>query len=472
MDELYATNLDIYNKMRDVFQGEMHMKIRALQQSKGMFDQSNQLKAITKFDQYLRPTDGMRRNQIHGYQRWTDYIFRSKFYPFPTEQHDQSLGMIENEPPVIQLPAQLEFMRKDATDKHESLEKVLSITNSEQLKVSRIGLFLQTLELTSLNSNTFDVSFYKAESIVDLNEKMIMGQKEFDWVKLLTCEVVREKPVYLILYIAQDGFYSEYKTTNSDAEYGVYGEADDGYIFNSYSAPNVREKPSQVIPFVITNVQRLGSRRERPFLESTADASIKLFQASATYEDSLYWGGQSTLFTQGYGGKDNPVMVGNGAVNCANNNTDNVYSEYVTAGIEGIEPSKVNVADLKADCIALGVDLVNQGVESGTALDTRLNVKTASLKTLAKTGAEGLQRLLRIGAEWIGAVADEVVITANTSFSDTQYTLTELRDAHMGGYLLKEDLYNIMKKQELTSVATFEEWNALYEAQDVEVTVL
>jgi hypothetical protein len=96
-----------------------------------------------------------------------------------------------------------------------------------------------------------------------------------------------------------------------------------------------------------------------------------------------------------------------------------------------------------------------------------LNVKTASLKTLAKTGAEGLQRLLRIGADWLEAVADEVVITANTSFSDTQYTADDILKFSVmvqSGSMSKEAFHSILKKQELETVE-FDDWMTMLETE-------
>lgn len=458
MNSEYSKYLTRWNKMYDTFDSEEHMKQRALSQSSGMFTGTAKLSPIIKFDQYLRPTDGMRRNKSHGYQRWTDYIYRAVWYAYPLESHDQALGMIENEPPVIELPPQLEYMKVDAADKHESLEKVLSITNSEQLKVSRIG---SLISVTDDPQKPFNIAFYKAKAIQDWHEIIDkQGDKVLDWVKLLTSEMINDKPVYLILYIEQDGFYSQYKTTNEDAKCGEVGLSDEGYIQDSYIEPRVSEKPTATIPLVITNVQRLGTEIEDPFLESVSDKAIKLFQASATLEDTLYWGGQSTLFTQNYGDDKNPIKIGNGAVN--NSTSDTVYAEYATAGVDGIAPNRENVDKLKEDCVSLGFDLVNQGVESGTALDTRTAIKTAKLKTLAKTSANGLAWLLRQAAEWIGANPDEVIVTANTSFSDTQYTADDIQKfglAVMSGNMLKEDLYSIMKKQELTSIESFNDWN-------------
>jgi hypothetical protein len=410
----------------------------------------------------------MRRSTDHGYQRFCDFIFRSKYYPYPQETRDQGLGMIQNEPPVIELPTQLEFMRTNATANYESLEKVMNITNSEQMVVSRVGLLLGVTGDSNAPYNTW---FYKAEAIINWNEVLTAdGEKDIDWLVLKTKEVKDDKPVYQVLYLEQ-GVYLTYKTTSDEIRYGEYILEGDEYVADSWVQPKVKETPLDRIPFVVINVQRLGYDFEKPFLEPLSDASIKLFQASARLEDNLEWGGKSTLFLAGV--EDKQYSVGNGSKIVTSESS--ASGSYLTAGIDGIEPSRKDVEEKKADCVALGVDLVNQGVESGIALATRTNIKTASLKTLAMTCAEGVQRLLRIGAEWIGANPEEVKIAANTTFADPVYTADDLLKMSMlvrNGDMSKEAFFNILKKMELTVADVIDDEDLQKEIETQEGTSL
>ena len=56
--------------------------------------------------------------------------------------------------------------------------------------------------------------------------------------------------------------------------------------------------------------------------------------------------------------------------------------------------------------------------ESGDALQIRVAAQTATLPEIALAGAEGLSRVLRIMAEWMGGNPDEVVVTPNLEFAD------------------------------------------------------
>ena len=144
-------------------------------------------------------------------------------------------------------------------------------------------------------------------------------------------------------------------------------------------------------------------------------------------------------------------------------NVDYADAKYVTMGVNGIGPRRENADKLFDYCVALGVDLLNRGTESGTALNIRSNVKTASLKTLSLIGALGLQRLLRIGATWLQLNPDEVSVTANINFADTEYSsddFIKFSTLVNVGAMRQVDLYTLQRKQHLTTAEDFETWQS------------
>jgi hypothetical protein len=55
-------------------------------------------------------------------------------------------------------------------------------------------------------------------------------------------------------------------------------------------------------------------------------------------------------------------------------------------------------------------------------LKVRVSAETATLKDIAQTGAEGLQTLLRIVAEWVGADPEKVNVKPNLDFAEAGLT--------------------------------------------------
>ncbi len=465
----YSKYLPVWTKQRDTLQSEEHIKQQAWSQSASMLSNCNRVSAstvLTTFSQYLRPTEGMLTSET-GKVRYSNYLWRAKWYPFPLDTLDQALGLINNQPATFELPSNLEYLATDATNSQESLDSVLTTINSEQIAVSRVGILA---EVTADPLAPFNIQFYKAETIVDWRVSIDKsGEEVATWVKLETDEEIDNNKVYLILMLDDEGNYIQYKTTNQNAQPELWGIVDEGYVDESFLMPMVHEQSSMRIPFVTINLSRLGLNQiQKPWLESISDSALKLFQASATYEDTLYWGAQSTFWATGLKDKKEAeaIKLGNGGRVSSSN--ENAKFGYASAGVDGIQPNKENVDNLKGDCIALGVDLINQGVESGTALDTRMSVKTASLKTLAKTGAEGLERLITLMAEWLSDNVDDVKVIPNLEFADRLYTADDLQKfgalVSMGS-MLKEDLYKIMKRQNLTNAETFEDWDSNAEAE-------
>jgi hypothetical protein len=183
---------------------------------------------------------------------------------------------------------------------------------------------------------------------------------------------------------------------------------------------------SNRIPFICINVESLGFNIENPFLEPVADSSIKLFQADAEYRNTMYLTSNATLVTIGVSDdeKSNMRIGAGGYIAISSPEGD---AKFISAPSDSLSSNQNNVNDLKMYNASLGVDLLQNGTESGEALNTRLETKTASLKTLAITGANGLVALLKIGAEWQG-VTGEINITANTDFKTSIATPKDLLD--------------------------------------------
>lgn len=459
--EKYELMLPVWQKMRDCFDGEETIKTQSLKQNTTNMDGTDILKPIKTFNQYIRPKDSMRRLGALGYQRFCDYIYRAKYFPFPQELQTQSMGLIENQPPVFELPDNMIGLIGDCNANNESMKKVLSKINTEQLITSRVGLLLNP---SPEDGKPFNIAIFSAESIVDWKSELDSDSEiRMVWVKIKTDESYKNKSVYLILKLIENT-YCQFKTTNEYIQYEDDIPEDNGFIPDSFVVPISFEKSFSEIPFVIINITSLGTEVEKPFLESMADASLSLFRASALYEDALHWGGESTLFAKGYGISQNSnepisLFVGNGSHNVTN--VEWADAKYVTMGTEGIEPRQKNFERLLEHCISMGVDLLNKGTESGTALNIRTNIKTASLKTLSQTGALGLETLLKLGANWLGADSEKIVVKANTTFADIQYTAEDfVKFSTMVGLktMPVEDLYSLLKKNGLTTFDEFKEW--------------
>ena len=107
------------------------------------------------------------------------------------------------------------------------------------------------------------------------------------------------------------------------------------------------------------------------------------------------------------------------------------------------------------------MDTSARSVESGEALQMRVAARTATLNSIALTGAFALQSILRIAARWIGANPDEVIVTPNLDFADEQLegkTLVDFMNAKMlGAPISIESIHKVMQDRGLTDFSLEQE---------------
>ena len=462
MNPCYSDHLKRWQKMRDTYDGEFAIKSRTL----GQNPEQCKTTANTNFNQYLRMSQGMKLDTQNGYAKFCDYVFRAMYYPFVSAIHSQSLGLIASKQADVELPTQFDYLMTNATSNSESIHKVLSMINSSQILMGRIGVMLEVNKGTTTAENTFRVVSYPAESIIDWEYTMVNGEQVASFVNLKECVQQRQgadvKPVerYRILQLDEQGSYFQWVSEKAEVDPTVLpDEAMRDYI-------TVGGKPSKKIPFICINVERLGFDIENPFLESVADASIKTFQADAEYRNTMYFTSNSTLVLSGE--PEDGMRVGAGGM-ITFNSTDG-DAKFISAPADSLRSNAQNVDDLKVYCASLGVDLLQTNQpESGQALNIRVETKSASLKTLSETGAKGLQELIKIGADWQG-VSGDVVITGNTDFKTEVATPKDLLDmmgvVTMGG-MTKQDYFNYAKKNGYTNAETLQEWETQTEVETV-----
>lgn len=459
MNPCYDSHTKRWQKMRDTFSGEYAMKDRTLGQNPKLCG-STALEN-TNFNQYLRMSAGMKLDTQNGYAKFCDYVFRSMYYPFVSAIHSQSLGMINSREAEILLPSQFDYLLTNANSNQEPLNKVLSSINSQQIIMGRVGAILEVNDGTTTAQNTFGIALYNAETIIDWNYTIVGGEQVATFVNLKETKEVRSgsnityEDQYRILQLDENGKYFQWVSDSADVDPAVLPDEE------SRIYPLVGKKASGRIPFVCINVEKLGFDIENPFLEPVADSSIKLFQADAEYRNTMYFTSNATLALIGATQEDMKSMR-IGAQGLLTISSPEGDAKFISAPADSLDANAMNVENLKMYCASLGVDVLqSNSPESGVALNTKIETKSSSLKTLSETGAEGLEVLLGIGAEWQG-VTGEIIIVGNTDFKTqvaTPKDLLELMGVMQGGGMTKQDYFNFAKKNGYTQAETVEDWD-------------
>lgn len=486
---LYTYRLPEWEKMRDCYAGQSVVKARR--------------------DRYLPPTqgqvldgwglvgpvqtplpDGQGYSITHqaggcskGELAYRAYLTRAVFHDFVSEAVELMLGLMHQKDATVELPAAMEPLRAKATTRGESLQMLLRRVNEQQLVSGRLGLFADMVKDPDPKNPIPHIATYTERSIINwddgtgedeilaslnmlvLDESALVRQSDgFDW------KVVNKYRVLVLGDLMADdvaGGTALYRA-------GVFSNEDGSdrpmeFSEDSLIEPNIRGEKLTEIPFVFVNSKDIVAAPDNPPLLGLADLALTIYRGEADYRQNLHWQGQDTLVIIGDPSGDDETRVGAGAKMTLPLGGDAKFIGVSSQGLpeqrQALDADKV-AANAKAGQL---ISTKNKAAESGDALKIRVGSQTASLHQIAKTGAAGLERILRIIARWMRLNPDEVIVKPNLDFADaelTGQTLVQMMTAKsMGAPLSNQSIHDLMQQRGVTSL-TFEEEVALIGSEE------
>lgn len=456
---LYNEFANDWQTMRDTYRGQRVVK--------------------EKGELYLSPTSGMQADGMGvgqiGYKSYQAYKTRSVFHEFVSMAVEAMVGMMHHKPPTIELPSALEPMRDNATIHGESLEHLLRRINEQQLVTGRLGLLLDLPENPDQANPLPYIATYMAEHMINWDDGVgeeLSAKPELNLVVLNETNYQRDndlqwelKDKYRVLILG-DLVANEAAGSYS---MGVYNQKGAKIDVPSHTIPSIRGNTLDKIPFVFINSKDIVSNPDDPPLLGLANVSLAIYRGEADYRQNLFMQGQDTLVIIG-ASDDDSVRVGAGATLRLNIGGDAKYVGVNSQGLaeqrQCLENDKMSASNQAAQLI----DTRSAAKESGDALQIRVAAQTATLNQLALSGAAGLQKLLRIAAEWVGANPEEVVVTPNLDFAPEGMNareLVELMTAKtMGAPLSKKSIHETLQDRGYTQLSYEEE---LKEIEDEEL---
>jgi len=325
---------------------------------------------------------------------------------------DMFLGLLWHKPTVFELgPLESLFgQNRPATGAGESLAQLLRRMHVEAMVTARLGL-LGDMPAEETTTPQPYIELYEAEQIINWDDGAYqLGRSKLNLVVLdESTDVITDdlgwesKILHRVLWLG--------KLTESEAQ-GSYrvAKVEGGGAFDRSSAetPTVRLKPLDEIPFVFVSPKSLTTRIESPPLLALARAVLALYRMDADYRQHIHMQGQDTLFTSGVA-QDEVSSVGAGAhIRAENPNAD---GKFIGINSQGLAETRQAIQNDQTLCAKKAGELLadnSKQRESGDALVERTGRKGASLVDIADMCAEGLQRMLRILAKWLGYAPDQI----------------------------------------------------------------
>lgn len=407
---------------------------------------------------YLPTTSGQRALGLgagkEGQALYDAYITRANYPTVLKDTGNALVGVMNREPPVITLPKQLEEMEKVATARGEPLTALIRRIQLNQLMFGRTGILADV----DASRNMPYLVDYRARQIINWDDEVLDAETAERAVTMVVLDESRN---------VRDGFTWEWRKKFRALEmngnqYQVTIE-DNGVTIAAIN-PGIQGKTLDQIPFVFINDADLTPELGDVPLLGLARLALQIYRGDADYRQALFMQGQDTLVIIGENldpdDPDQQLIVGSGAhINIPNENGDAKFIGTDSMGIPEMRTSQENDFN-RAGNYGLQMMSAGGGAEAAETLKIKVAARTATLVNIAETSAAGLENMLKLCAEWVGANPDEVSVTPNTDFIDESMPAAELlglmNAKSRGAPLSVRSIHGQMRKGDLTSL-TFDE---------------
>ena len=479
---LYDRHFPDWEQMRSTYRGERIVKqsgFKYLPATSGMI------------------ADGISRPEQEGFKAYDAYRKRSRFPDTVREAVEALLGVMHHKPPTIELPESMEFLREDATVRNESLDMLLRRINEEQLVLGRVGLLADVADSGERADQPY-IATYFGERIINWDEGRSDGIEiqNLNFVSIDETEVERiadfeweEQQKYRVLLLttnetdqaAVDASRAGDATTTTGDEVqgdegdlpavnlpegeglyrmGVFRENNTTFTPSLLITPAIMGRKLNKVPFVFINTKDIVPEPDDPPLLGLANLTLAIYRGEADYRQSLFMQGQDTLVVIGVS-DDEHHRTGAGASINLPVSGDAKYIGVSSTGLSEQRQSLENDYDRAGAKGGQLLDTVGGDQQSGEALRVRVAAKTATLNQIALSGAFGLESLLKIIAEWLGANPDQVVVKPNLDFADDRMGGEELvklmTGKQLGAPLSLDSIHRAMQEKGLTELSLEEE---------------
>ena len=421
--------------MRVTDAGQETIKAHDAKNSDIYIGNTRQVQGDLLFDTFLPIPGGFVSMWSNGGRRmWRDYMERAQFPSVIAPAINSMVGIVHKSEWRIELPPQLEYLFEKATENGKSLEAFTRCITREQLLMGRYGI---SVDRPMEGGDPYLVG-HLAESIINWDR---------DWY-----------------VIDESGYVRDGMKWEEVVKYREYGIDERGYyqqVLDDSGAPEGEPIYPQgaggvmdFVPMVIVGARDIGNDVEQPPMMGAANAALALYRLDADYRHQLYMSGQETLVIDN---GEAPENIGPSvALELKSNPDAPSKAYYVGPTCNGIKAHREAIADEWENAAKAGAKLFDSGaaIESGDARRMRQNAESATLQTIANSGASGLEKALKYAAEMVGANPDDVVVEPPTKLLDAPMQAAEvvnLVKAWREGGMSWQTLYENLQRGQIAS---------------------
>lgn len=408
-----------------------------------------------------------------GLTRYEAYKLRAEFPDKTGPACDAAVGFFTDKDAACEVPDAWKPMLDNCTPEADTIWDFHRIVSEKVTRKGRAGIWADVRD----GSPTLPYFVcYNAEEIINWSEATLGNERVLDRLVTKICDIRDGKEVYIlqIATLKETGVFVEryIKAKNTaakddwqplDTKQPKTARSDMGEALKDESGSAVEGFRLRRIPFQFINSDGLKPCVGRvPFLPLAKqclavyrlDAGYK--EALAFYEPQFYVTGMTKEWIdQGlapvYGGVETNWYLPAGA-------TADIL-EYSGAVVSA---QRQAIADAKAAADELSMKPFEPkvvSVESGEAKKERTKTQTSAAKVMAQNIGSGIQKIMRVSADWLGVPSDKIVFEPSYDFNEPVMdgmTLAQYVMAQQAGAFSKTTLHENLQRGGVTE-KSFEE---------------
>ena len=396
-----------------------------------------------------------------GQALYDAYLARAVFPDILRATSQALVGLAQREPWDISVPDAMLPILEAATERGEPIETLIDRMLTQVLDCGRIGLLVDINPTTNLPY----FADYTALRIINWDDNPVGGSTLRD----LSMVVLDEERYERDPNSMQWSSIERYRILDTEA--GAYRVRVEREGIVEEMDVNLRGESLDFVPFTFVNATDLLPTPGDVPLLGLARMAMTIYRGEADYRLSLFMQGQDTLVLQGVANPalndishtrddgtqtGSQVIVGAGTIIYLPNSDQD--AKFIGVDSNGLPEQRNALENDYRRAEQFGVALLTSGnaAESASTLLTRAAGRTASMATIIKAVAGGLQQGLRHMATWMRLDPNEVKVAPNMDLIQQSLTPTEflrlVEAKRQGGPLSWKSVHEVARRGGLTEM--------------------
>ena len=371
-------------------------------------------------------------------------------------------GLVFRRAPKINLPQNLDYLRRDATGDDRGLEQFSKEILGEVLTTGRIGLLvdyprnLGGVSIRDTEQLRAKILSYRAENIINWEVKRVNNEDVIQWVVLHEPTLVHPEndrfkweleDRYRLLALDDEGFYYQQMfDKNLEPEEVIYPQGNIGQYLDR-------------IPFVFCGAADNNAAVDKSPLYDIALINLGHYRNSADFEEAVFVVGQPTIFVSGSWGVEefrealpNGIKFGSraGYFLGENGNATLVQANPNQLAQEAMRSKEKQAAFIGARLIAEA-----GGRETAEAARLRYSSQNSALHTIVLNIDLAIIKCIEFCTWFMGGNTEEIEFVLNRQFYDESADPQVIAQSIMlydRGLMSREEIRDDLKQKNVLDI--------------------